>query len=160
MLSLNQCPFHPNVTAVARKRPRAVCQKCRWQGTPKNTHTPSTQRDRSGLTMPLSRHGVGIYPEDELTRNLSGNVRPQSSHPADPLWTDSGIKSGISVREPTSTSKNNNRKRRLGMNGRTFSQTPHRRGKSHHNYGCHSNQHICWQIVSKTGDQITRSLNT
>ena len=28
-----------------------------------NTHTPLTQRSRSGLTMPLSRHSVGNYPE-------------------------------------------------------------------------------------------------
>ena len=24
-------PFHPRVTAVARERPRSLCQKCRWQ---------------------------------------------------------------------------------------------------------------------------------
>ena len=28
-----------------------------------NTHTPLTHRSRSGLTMPLSRHCVGTYPE-------------------------------------------------------------------------------------------------
>ena len=28
-----------------------------------NTHTSLTQRSRSGLTMPLSRHSVGIYRE-------------------------------------------------------------------------------------------------
>ena len=28
-----------------------------------NTHTPVTQRSQSGLTMPLSRHSVGTYPE-------------------------------------------------------------------------------------------------
>ena len=28
-----------------------------------NTHTPLTQRSRSGLTMPLSRHNVGTYQE-------------------------------------------------------------------------------------------------
>ena len=28
-----------------------------------NMHTPMTQRSRSGLTMPLSRHSVGTYPE-------------------------------------------------------------------------------------------------
>ena len=35
---------------------------------------------------------------------------------AEPLWTDPDIKSGISVRK-------------LGMNGRTFSQNPCKRGK-------------------------------
>ena len=55
--------------------------------------------------MPLSRHSVGILSGHELTRNLSGNIRPQSSQRAEPLWTDPGIKSGISVRELVSTSK-------------------------------------------------------
>ena len=42
---------------------------------------------------------------NELTRNLSGNIRPQSSQLAETLWTDPGIKSGPSVRELTSTWK-------------------------------------------------------
>ena len=42
---------------------------------------------------------------NELTRNLSGNIRPQSSQAAEPLWTDPGLKSGISVRELISTSE-------------------------------------------------------
>ena len=33
-------PFHPRVTAVARKRSRSLCQKCQWQVTTKHTHTP------------------------------------------------------------------------------------------------------------------------
>ena len=66
--------------------------------------------------MPLSRHSVGTYPETELTRNLSGNTRPQSSEPAEPLWADPGLKSGISVRVLISTLD----KRRRGTNGRTF----------------------------------------
>ena len=32
-------PFHPRVPAVARKRPRSFCQKCRWQVTAKYTYT-------------------------------------------------------------------------------------------------------------------------
>ena len=65
---------------------------------------------------------------------MSGNIRPQSSQLAEPLWTDSGIKSGISVRELISTSKQNKqankqankqtKKRRHGINGRAFSQIP------------------------------------
>ena len=70
-----------------------------------NTHTPLTQRSRSGLTLPLSRHSVGTYLETSLHANWSGNARPQSSQLAEPLWTDPGLKSGISVRELVSTSK-------------------------------------------------------
>ena len=32
-------PFHPRVTAVARKRSRSFCQKCRWQVTAKHAYT-------------------------------------------------------------------------------------------------------------------------
>ena len=32
-------PFHPRVTAVARKRTRSFCQKCRWQVTAKHART-------------------------------------------------------------------------------------------------------------------------
>ena len=42
---------------------------------------------------------------NELTCNLSGNIRPQSSQVAEPLWTDPGIKRGISVRDLISTLK-------------------------------------------------------
>ena len=31
-------PFHPCVTAVARKRSQSSCQKCRWQVTAKHSH--------------------------------------------------------------------------------------------------------------------------
>ena len=51
----------------------------------------------------LSGHGVGTYQENELTRNLSGNTRPQSSQLAEPLSTDPNIKSGISVHDRIST---------------------------------------------------------
>ena len=130
-------PFR--VTAVARERPRLFCQKCRWQ-VQLNTHTPLTQRNRSGLTMPLSRHSAGTYPETSSHRNLSGNIRQQSSQLADSLWTDSCIKSGISVRGLISTSKTNKKqktkkpttkKRRRGINDRTVTQNPRNRRKSH-----------------------------
>ena len=32
-------PFHPRVTAVAHKRSRSFCQKCRWQVTAKHANT-------------------------------------------------------------------------------------------------------------------------
>ena len=36
---------------------------------------------------------------------VDGNIWPQSSQLAEPLWTDSGIKSGITARALISTSK-------------------------------------------------------
>ena len=51
---------------------------------------------------------------NKLTSNSSGNALPQSSQLAEPLWTDSGPKSGISVHELTSTLNNNNKKAQAG----------------------------------------------
>ena len=42
---------------------------------------------------------------NELTCSLSGNIQPQSSQLAEPLWTDPGIENGISVHELISISK-------------------------------------------------------
>ena len=39
VLTLTRRPFHPSVTAEARKRPRSFCQKCRRQVTPQNVYT-------------------------------------------------------------------------------------------------------------------------
>ena len=64
------------------------------------------------------RHSAGTYVENELTRNSSGNARPQSSQFAEPLWTDPGMISGISVLELISTSKKKKKKeRKIGAGG-------------------------------------------
>ena len=68
-------PFHPRVTAVARKRPLSFCQKRRWQVTPKHAYTLDPTKPEwadyaavQALWRNLSRN--------ELTRNWSGNTRP------------------------------------------------------------------------------------
>ena len=48
---------------------------------------------------------------NELTRNLSESIQLQLSQLAEPLWTDPGTKSGISVRKQISTEK---KKKRAG----------------------------------------------
>ena len=58
--------------------------------------------------MPMSRHSVGDLSGNKLTRKLSGNIRPQSSRLAEPVWTDPGIKSENSARELISTLKKKN----------------------------------------------------
>ena len=67
-----------------------------------NTHTPLTQRSLRELTMPLSRHSVETYQEMSSHATRQG-TSDQSSQLAEPLWTDPGVKSGISVRELIST---------------------------------------------------------
>ena len=62
--------------AVARKRFRSFCQKCRWQVITKNAYTLDPTKS-DGLTM-LFRHSVGTYQGNEPTRNSSGI--PDHSH--------------------------------------------------------------------------------
>ena len=101
VLTLIRCPFHTRVTAVARKRPRSFSKKCRWQVTPKHAYTLDPTKS-VGAEYAMQAECVNLS-GNELTRNSSGNTRLQSSHLAEPLWTDPGLKSGISVRELIST---------------------------------------------------------
>ena len=75
-----------------------------------NTHTPLIQRSLEWADHAAVQAQSGNLSGNELTRNLSGNIRPQSSQLAEPLWTDLGIKSGISVRELISTLKKEKKK--------------------------------------------------
>ena len=97
MLTLFRCTFHSRVTAVARKKPRSFCQKCRWQVTPK--HECTLDPTESEWADYAAIQAVWERIRNQLIRDLSGNIQPQSSQLVVPLWTDPGIKSGISVRE-------------------------------------------------------------
>ena len=91
----------PRDTAVAHKRTRSFCQKCKWQVTPKDGYT--FDPTKSGWAdYGLSTHSVGIYQETSSHANRQGTLG-QSSQLAEPLWADPGVKSGISVRELIST---------------------------------------------------------
>ena len=103
MLILNWCPFHPRVTAVARKRSRSFCQKCWWQVTPKHAYmldpTKSEWADYAAVQAQcgsLSENKLIIYTSHQGTL-------AQSSQLAEPLWTDPGLKNEISVCELIST---------------------------------------------------------
>ena len=85
--------------------------------------------------MPLSAW-CGNLSGNELTRSWSGNTRPQSSQLVEPLWTDPGLKSGVSVHELISTL----RRRKKAQAGRELSNNlpnPRTRGKSHHRAWVH-----------------------
>ena len=111
MLTLIRRPFHPRVTAVARKRPRSFCQKCRWQVTPKQAYTLNPSKSEWADYAAVQAE-CGNLSGNELTPNWSGNTRLQSSRLAEPLWTDLGLKSGISLRELISTLKKKKRKKK------------------------------------------------
>ena len=119
----------PRVTAVARKKTRSFCQKCWWQVIPKHPdiHNP---RRWSGLTIPLSRHSVRIYPETSLHATCQGTFGHSRLSSLSHCGLILAYKSGKSVRELISTLKK--QKRRRGMNCQTFSQNPCTRGKSHY----------------------------
>ena len=73
MPTLIQCPFHPCVAAVARKRPWSFCQKCRWQVTPKHTYTldPSKSEWADYAAVQVE---YGNLSGNKLTCNSSGNT--------------------------------------------------------------------------------------
>ena len=102
MLTLIRCPFHSCVTAVARKRPRLFCQKCRWQVTPKHAYTLDPSKSE-WLDYAAVQAECGNLSGKELTRISTGNTRLQSSQLAEPLWPDPSLNSGISLRELIST---------------------------------------------------------
>ena len=92
----------------ARKRPQSFCQKClgakslgvtcRWQVTHKHSYTLDPAKTEWADHAAVQAK-CGNLPGNELTRDSSGNTRPQSPHLAEPLWTDPGVNSGISMRE-------------------------------------------------------------
>ena len=118
-----RCPFHPRVTAVARKT-RTFCQKCRWQVTPKHACTLDPTKSEWADYVAVQAW-CGNLSGNELTRNSSGNTRSRWSQLAEPLYTDPGLKSGI---------KKKFFKAQAGMNCLTFSPNPRRRGKKSHNH--------------------------
>ena len=67
--------------------------------------------------MLLSRHSVGTYSETSSHATCQ-RIRPQSSQLADPLWTDPGTKSGISVCELIYTSKQKTKQKGGGARAR------------------------------------------
>ena len=67
-------------------------------------HKSLTERSPSGLTM-LSRPSVRTYQAIELTRNSSGNSRPQPSELAETIWTDRSLNNEIGVHELISIKK-------------------------------------------------------
>ena len=60
------------VTAVARKRPRLFCQKCRYQVTPKHAYTFDPMKSEWADYAAVQAQ-CGNLSGNELTRNSSGN---------------------------------------------------------------------------------------
>ena len=89
-------------------RPQSFCQKCKWQVTPK--HAPKYiyfWPNKVGVGWLCRCPGMVWEPvwKRAHTQLVRKHTWPQSSQLAEPLWTDSGTKSGISVCELNSISK-------------------------------------------------------
>ena len=109
MLTLIRCPFHPRVTAVARKRSWSF----RWQVTSKHTYTlDPTKLELADYTVVQAL--CESLSGNELINNLPGNTQPQLSQLAEPLWTDPGLKSGISARANLHTHTHTQKKAQAG----------------------------------------------
>ena len=102
-------PPIPRVTAVAGKKTRSFCQKCRWQVTPKHAYTLDPSK-LEWADYAAVQAECGNLSGNELTRDSSGNTWSQSSQLAEPLWTDPGLKRGISLRELIPTLKKKKKK--------------------------------------------------
>ena len=106
-----------------------------------NVHTALTQRSRSGLTMPLSRHSVGIYIRKRAHTQL---VRKHSVTVVSARWATVDWSRPKEWNECARANLHfvKKKKFRRGINGWTFSQNPHKRGKGHH-------LHLHWNCVVK-----------
>ena len=110
VLTLIRSLFHPCVTTVALKRPWSFCQKCRWQVTPKYIYTLDPSK-LEWADYAAVQAECGNLSGNKLTHNSSGITQSQLSQFTEPLWTDSGLKSGISLRKLISTLKKMKKKR-------------------------------------------------
>ena len=101
-----------------------------------------------------------------LTRNLSRNIRQQSSQLAEPLWTDPGIKRRSCVCELIITSKKK-KKAQAGCDWWNILQNPRKRGKSRRHgivtglqsFRCSTNYHVRSANMLVT-QPVVRSLKT
>ena len=95
----SSCLFHSCITAMACKRPRSICQKGKWHVTPKHAYTLDP------MNLGWVDYAVQTCLWNKPTRNSSVNAHSQSSQLAEPLWTDSGLKSWICVHKSWSPLK-------------------------------------------------------
>ena len=114
VLTFIRCPFHPRVTAVARKIPRSISQNCRWQVTPTHAYTLDPAKSERADYAAVQAQ-CGNLSGNELTCKLSRNTQPVAQL-AEPLWTDPGLRSGMRVCNLISTLKNGKKKSSQGMN--------------------------------------------
>ena len=75
-------------------------------------HTPLIQMKSEWADYAAVQALFGNLSGNKLTGNSSGNTQSQSSQLAEPLWTDPGLESGISVRELISIYKKKEEKKR------------------------------------------------
>ena len=96
-----RCPFHPRVTAVASKRSRWFCQKCRWQVTAKH---PCILRMWLCMKWRDMVHGSMVYTK-------YAPKRPHF-HVAPPTWQPNSAVSTLPCKKLQSLIQNRTRQKR------------------------------------------------
>ena len=98
-----------------------------------NTRTSMSQWSRNGLNMPLSRHSVGTYPETSTHTTCQ-----EFGHSHLSLMSHCGLVLDNELNKygwaKLHFSEKKKKKRRHRINGLTLSQSPRKRGKSHHDH--------------------------
>ena len=84
-------PFHPRITAVAPKRSRSFCQRCRWQVTAKHTCTLALWLWMNSHNKLV--HGWMVYIERAPRRQLF-HVAPATQQPNSAASTQHNIQGG------------------------------------------------------------------
>ena len=125
VLTLIWCPFHPCVTAVARKRPHYSAKSAGGR-LHLNTHTPWTHGSQSGLTRCPGRvwESIRKRAHTQLIREHLVTVISARWATVDWSWPKEWnywVRPNLHLKKKKRKEK---KKRRQGMNCRTFSQNP------------------------------------
>ena len=94
--------------------------------------TPLTQRCRRGLTMPMSSHSLGTYPETSshaTHQGILGHCHRISQSHCGPILAEEWNQCA-----QANSHFKKKKKCRQGMNGQTFSPNPRKREKSQHHH--------------------------
>ena len=91
MLTLIRCPFHPVLPLWHVKKPGHAAKSASGR-LHLNTHTLDPTKSEWADYAAVQAWCENLS-GNELSLNAPGNIPPQSSQFAEPLWTDPGIKS-------------------------------------------------------------------
>ena len=145
------------IEITASRSTRSFSRKCRLQVTAKHAHAldpTKSKRADSAIQIQCATHQG-----NELTGTSSGNACPQSSQPAEPLWTGpwpKRVKLVLGSLSPLKKKKKKRKKkRRLRNDSSNLSllSSLARKSHYHHHYHHHHHHHhhSVWKHIQLTG---------